>query len=227
MWRHDVTFLEGNFREGQKVLVSETRSTTYATVLRHRGTSRSGQRLRPLSFNRNPEMLRYPLGPIPRSRATKIGGTKAPGRSGNASIGAFCEPARIQCEAPEDYQSRKPKGRPPRHGGQPPKEGNLLGSSCGWCMHRKPWMSSKPTRRTGQRNRGSQRRKMRVDKGSKSRPEIIKSPYRSRNPRKQRARSGGNIRTSQRTRPVAQSPEAGRCQRQHPNKGTERSQDLR
>jgi len=84
-----------------------------------------------------------------------------------------------------------------------------------------------PTRSTGQRNQGRPRRKTGANKESTSGPETIKSPYRSRNPRKQRTRSDGNIGTSQRTRPVAQSPEAGRCQCQPLNKGTERSQDLR
>jgi len=45
----------------------------------------------------------------------------------------------------------------------------------------------------------------------------IRSPCRSRNPRKPRARTDGNARTSRRTRPTAQRPEVGRRPRQRPH----------
>jgi hypothetical protein len=55
----------------------------------------------------------------------------------------------------------------------------------------------------------------------------IGSPYRSRNPRKQRARPGGNASPSRRTRPAAQSLEAGRGQDEHSKREADGSQDLR
>lgn len=77
------------------------------------------------------------------------------------------------------------------------------------------------TGHAGRRKRRSRTPRGALGRGSGKLLRGIGSPYGRGNPRKQRARSGGNIWTSRRIRPEARGPEVGRCQRKHPKKFSE------
>jgi hypothetical protein len=153
-------------------------------------------------------------------------GNQALKRAATLEEGAFREPARSQWRAPEDFHSRQPRRRRrrvmacSRPGGQPPP------SPDDRCSHPQsgPFSEQQEEHEVEtEKARVARRRTTR----NRDRLTEIESPYRSRNPRKQRTRTSGNARTQQRTRPAAQGPEVERRERQPPNKGTDRSQDPR